>query len=144
MIHQLEEWDNDKFRIFINNHLGKGANLLTPCAGFFINIFGVWGVIAASLCLAASIDAGYVLIAAYLVIVNALVHVTAGFVLRAYNPGLITAIVIFLPLGTYLVLISNKMGHGSFAFQLIGLSTAIFIHAAIVFHLARRLKKIPS
>ncbi len=138
MVHQLEEWDNDKFRVFINNHLGNGVNLLTPCAGFFINVFGVWGVIAASLYLATSIDAGYVLIAAYLVLINALVHIVAGLVLRAYNPGLVTAIILFLPLGTYLILISLQMGHGSVHFQLIGLLTAIFIHAAIVLHLARR------
>lgn len=140
MVHQLEEWDDDKFRLFINHHLGQGANLLTPCAGFFINVFGVWGVIAVSLYLAANVDAGYVLIAAYLVLVNAFVHIIAGLVLRTYNPGLITAIVLFLPLGAYLVLISTQTGHGHFNFQLLGLLTAIFIHAAIVLHLTRRRK----
>ena len=52
MIHQYEEWDKDRFRIFLNNHLGRGKNLLTHKAGFVINIFGVWGVIAAALYLA--------------------------------------------------------------------------------------------
>ncbi|MCE7526359.1 HXXEE domain-containing protein [Polynucleobacter sp. IMCC 30228] len=140
MLHQYEEWDDDRFRIFINNHLGHGKNLLTHKAGFVINIFGVWGVIAISLYLAFYVNQGYGLIATYLVLVNALVHILAGFVLRSYNPGLITAIVLFMPLGFYTIYRENA--HSDDAFQYFGITIAILIHVSIIWHLLRRRKQL--
>ncbi len=140
MLHQYEEWDGDRFRIFLNNQLGRGKNLLTHKAGFVINIFGVWGVIAVSLYLAFYVNLGYGLIATYLVLVNAFVHVVAGFVLRSYNPGLGTAIVLFIPLGFY------TLYQGNFdidnAFQYLGIAVAILIHVSIMWHLLGRRKQL--
>jgi Protein of unknown function with HXXEE motif len=140
MLHQYEEWDGDRFRIFLNNHLGHGKNLLTHKAGFVINIFGVWGVIAVCLYLAFYINPGFGLIATYLVIVNAFVHILAAFVLRSYNPGLITAIVLFMPLGFYTIYRKNFGGDS--VFQYLGISVAILIHVSIIWHLLRRRKKL--
>ena len=138
MIHQYEEWDQDRFRIFINKHLGGGENLLTHKAGFVINIFGVWGVIVASLYLAFYVNPGFGLVAVYLVLVNALVHVLAAFVLRSYNPGLISATVLFFPLAGY-TLYSERLVI-DYAFQCLGIALAITIHASIMLHLLRRRK----
>lgn len=140
MLHQYEEWDGDRFRIFLNNHLEHGENLLTHKAGFVINIFGVWGVIILSLYLAFYINPGFGLIATYLVLVNALVHILAAFVLRAYNPGLITAIVLFIPL-SLCTLYQENLG-GDHSFQYLGIVLAIAIHVAIMWHLLRRRKQL--
>jgi hypothetical protein len=140
MLHQYEEWDDDRFRIFLNNHLGRGANLLTPKAGFIINVFGVWGVISVSLYLAFYVNPGFGLIATYLVLVNALVHILAAFILRSYNPGLITAIVLFIPLGLY-TLYQENFGSDR-AFQYFGIAVAILIHLGIMKHLLKRRKEL--
>ena len=139
MLHQYEEWDGDRFRIYINNHLGHGKNLLTHKAGFVINIFGVWGVITVSLYLAFFINTGFGLIATYLVLVNAFVHIVAAFVLRSYNPGLISAIILFVPLGIYTMYRVNFVSHS--AFQYLGIAIAILIHVGIMWHLLRRRKQ---
>ena len=139
MLHQYEEWDGDRFRIFLNNHLGNGKNLLTHKAGFVINIFGVWGVIVVSLYLAFYINPGFSLIATYLVLVNALVHILAAVILRTYNPGLITAIVLFIPLSLYALYQENFSSDR--LFQYLGIILAIAIHVAIMWHLLRRRKQ---
>ena len=46
MLHQYEEHDNDRFRIFMNRMLADGHDALTLPAVFIINVPGVWGVIA--------------------------------------------------------------------------------------------------
>jgi hypothetical protein len=52
-----------------------------------------------SLYLSFFVNPGFGLIAVYLAVVNAVVHLVAAVALRAYNPGLWTAILLFLPLG---------------------------------------------
>jgi hypothetical protein len=138
MLHQYEEHDNDRFRTFINNHLGHGADILTTKATFVINTFGVWLVIAISLYLACLINPGFGLIAIYLMVINAIVHIVSALVLRAYNPGLITAILIFLPLGIFSIKELVEAGWGGMQFQLIGIGVAILIHLAIMGHLFMR------
>jgi len=101
MLHQYEEHDDDRFRRFVNQKIGKGRVGLSPMAVFVVNVPGVWGVIGISLALAATVSLGFGLMAAYLVVVNGVVHVAQAIVSRAYNPGLGTAITLFLPLGGY-------------------------------------------
>ena len=101
MIHQYEEHDQDRFRLFFNETIGRGNDVLSPLAVFVINVPGVWGVIALSLYGAVALNLGWALIAVYLVLVNALVHIVHAIVFRRYNPGLTTATVVFLPLGGF-------------------------------------------
>ena len=54
MLHQYEEHDNDRFRAFVNRLLGRGREALTPLAVFITNIIGVWAVLGAAFCLAAT------------------------------------------------------------------------------------------
>jgi hypothetical protein len=129
MIHQYEEHDSDRFRLFINRMLGKGREVLTPAAVFVINVPGVWGVIAVALYLTSAINPGFGLIAVYLLLVNAIAHMAAAVVLRMYNPGLITAVLLFLPLSAYSF---TQFHDAGLAFQAIGLGSAVAIHAAIV------------
>ena len=67
---------------------------------FLINVPGVWGVIAVSLWLAVSVNIGFASIAVYLLLVNAVIHIAHAMFFRSYNPGLGTAILLFLPVGS--------------------------------------------
>ena len=134
MLHQHEEHDNDRFRQFVNTVIGKGREVLSPTAVFVINVPGVWGVVAFSLYLAVTINCGFGLIAVYLVLVNGVAHVLQGIALRRYNPGLVSAVFLFIPLGTVTLWLIQKAGSGTFFYHAIGLLSAVAIHAAILIH----------
>jgi len=137
MVHQYEEHDNDRFRRFVNQQIGKGE-VLSPLAVFVINVPGVWGVVGISLALAATIGVGFGLIAIYLIVVNGAVHVIHAVITRAYNPGLGTALALFLPLGGYGISAIQQAGGGTALMHLVGAGTAIAIHAAIIVHVFRQ------
>jgi hypothetical protein len=138
MLHQVEEHAGDRFRRFVNLHIGHGRDVLTTSAVVWINIPGVWGINLAALYLAQLVDIGFSLIAVYAMLVNALVHIIAATVLRSYNPGLGSAVVLFLPLSlsTGWVL-AHTPGVGAFD-HAIGLAVAVLIHVAIIVHVLRR------
>lgn len=139
MIHQYEEHDRDRFRLFFNETIGKGYDVLTPLAVFITNVPGVWGVIALSMYGSVTINLGWAFIAVYLVLVNALVHIVHAIVFRRYNPGLTSAVVIFLPLGGTTLLLVHKSGGGSVLSHAVGIIIAVAIHVAIIIHVQRRL-----
>ncbi|MFZ4774833.1 MAG: HXXEE domain-containing protein [Terrimicrobiaceae bacterium] len=138
MLHQLEEHDDDRFRKFVNSTLGKGRDVLSPLAVFIINVPGVWGVTALSIYLAREVHPGFALIAVYLVLVNAFVHVVNAAISRRYNPGLWTAIFLFVPFGTWTLWLLHQAGADSMPYQVAGFLTAVAIHAAIIIHVRRR------
>ncbi|MEM8570538.1 MAG: HXXEE domain-containing protein [Pseudomonadota bacterium] len=133
MLHQYEEHDADRFRQFVNNELGGGHELLSRRAVFWINILGVWVLLAAALWLAREVSSGWAAIGAWLLLINALVHVLPGIALRRYNPGLATAIVLFVPLGIALLAATPA----TWGEQLISLVLIIGLHTGIV-AIARR------
>ncbi|MGA9980613.1 MAG: HXXEE domain-containing protein [Candidatus Sulfotelmatobacter sp.] len=137
MIHQYEEHDDDKFRRFVNQQIGKGE-VLSPLAVFIINVPGVWGVIGISLALTATVGLGFGLIAAYLVALNGIIHVIHAVITRGYNPGLGTAILLFFPLGGYGIAAIQHAGAGTALMHAVGAGTAVAIHAAIIVHVFRQ------
>lgn len=138
LVHQAEEHYGDRFRRFVNATVGRGTDALSPRATMWINVGGVWAVYVAALLLSALADAGFGLVAVYTTLVNAVGHVAGAAALRRYNPGLWTAIGLFLPLGTWAwraVATASRLG---VAGHLMGLGVALLIHAAIVVHVRRR------
>lgn len=139
MIHQIEEHIDDRFRRFVNERLAGGKEALTPSAVAVINIGGVWVVNAAALLLAGLSHAGWGLVAAYLTLVNAVPHIGAAVRMRGYNPGLVTAILLFVPAGlATAILVSRQPGVG-LAWHLGALGFIIALHAIIILHVKRRL-----
>jgi hypothetical protein len=132
MLHQYEEHDNDRFRLFFNNTMFGGREVLSRGAVFLINVPGVWGVIAISFCLARFVNIGFGLIAVYLTLVNGLVHVVSAVALRRYNPCLATGVAVFLPAGAFGVWQIDQAGGGDAAMQALGLGVAVGIHVAIL------------
>ena len=138
MVHQYEEHDNDRFRLFVNQKIGKRRVGLSPLAVFVINVPGVWGVIGISMALAAMVSVGFGLVAVYLVLLNGTIHVVQAVISRGYNPGLGSAIILFLPLGVYGIAAIQQAGSGTFLMHMTGAGTAIAIHLAIIVHTMRR------
>lgn len=132
MLHQLEEHDDDRFRRFINNLIGGGRDVLSKGAVFVINVPGVWGVNLLSILLAFSVDLGFGLIGVYLTLVNGLVHVAQAIRLRSYNPGLVSALVLFLPVGGFALASFIRSESVTVRYHLLGLGSAILIHVAII------------
>lgn len=132
MIHQGEEHAWDRFRTFFNATIGHGHEVLSSFAVFIINVPGVWGVIAISAWLAVRRDPGFGLIAAYLVLVNGIAHTINGVMLGSYNPGLVSALAVFIPLGTYSVWQIGQATAHKRAAHAGGLTLAIAIHGAIM------------
>jgi len=132
MLHQYEEHDNDRFRLFVNRMMGGGKEVLSHQAVFIINVPGVWGVIAASFYLASYVSIGYGLIAIYLTLVNAVAHIGAAAASRSYNPGLATATFLFVSVGLFGLCELQQTGEVGWHHHLLGLLVAIGIHVAIV------------
>lgn len=138
MLHQLEEHDGDRFRRFFNETIGRGRDVLSPLAVFVTNVPGVWGVLALSLYGAAVFDRGWAFVAVDLVLVNTFVHVVHAIIFRRYNPGLVTALLFFLPLGSVTYWLLLESGAGTVFYQAAGLIIAVAIHAAILLHVRRQ------
>lgn len=143
IIHQFEEhWidifgRNYAFKPYLNTFLsditgqGNTTEFMTNALIFVINTSLVWLVAAlaiwqgnrhvfATLCMVA------------IVVVNAVSHIAAGVASWTYNPGLVTAVSIFAPLGlgAYVVIIQNKAA----SMRLIAASLlwALFAHLVMI------------
>lgn len=142
MIHQWEEHRGDRFRLYINQTIGDGREALTPSATFWINSLGVWGVDLVALYLAWAIAPWAGLAAAYLAVVNAIPHLAMTIKRREYNPGVITAALLFLPIGGWCI---AEIGlHASWQANGLALLVAVGVHAAIVIHVARRMARLAN
>jgi hypothetical protein len=140
MLHQYEEHDNDRFRTFVNSQIAGGREALSPAAVFVINIPGVWGVILVSFALAWNVRPGLGLIAIYLVLVNGAAHLVAAIALRRYNPGLITAMLLFLPVGGLALWILQATNPAS-KDHVIGIGVSLGIHLAMFLWALRRARR---
>ncbi|MGA2534929.1 MAG: HXXEE domain-containing protein [Terracidiphilus sp.] len=138
MLHQYEEHDNGRFGRFVNDRICKGRNGLSPWVIFLVNIPLVWGVIGLSFALAATVDCGFGLISVYLVGVNAAIHIVTAIIYRTYNPGLLTAVFLFVPLAVFAFHSMQQAGIGTLPMHILGVAVTIAIHAALVIHVMDR------
>jgi len=142
MLHQYEEHDDDRFRRFVNREVGGGLDVLSPGAVFVINVGGVWLLNVVAIWLAATAGIGFGLIAVYATLVNAVVHIIPALVTRRGNPGLTTAIVLFLPLGGAAAWLVTATGQAGLGYHLLGLGVAVAVHVAIVAHVLQRRRRL--
>jgi hypothetical protein len=132
MLHQVEEHTGDRFRTFANQKIFGGRDALSVTDVLVINLPLVWGLNLGALYAAFAWGPGAGLVAPYAMLVNAIAHLGAAARFRIYNPGLITAIVLFIPLSVvtiYLVGAEPSVGPGYHAVALAG---AILIHVVII------------
>lgn len=131
MLHQLEEHDADRFHKVVNDMLGHGQDVLPAEAIFVINI-GVWVLNLISFALAVHAGIGWGLIGVYAMLVNAVAHIGQALKLRRYNPGLVTAVVLFLPVGLGGLWAIAASDEATLTQHLTGLIVALAIHAGII------------
>lgn len=142
MLHQWEEHRGDRFRLYINKTIGHGQEALTPAATFWINSLGVWAVDLLAIYLAWAITPAAGLAAGYLALVNALPHIGMSIKRREYNPGVITAVLLFLPLGGLCVALVGS--NATWQAHLIALAIAMGVHVAIIVYVAQRLARLAA
>ncbi len=90
------------------------------------------------LLLAGFVDVGFGLIVAYTPLLNAVVHMVAAAALRRYNPGLWTALLLFVPLGIWTFVVVARASGLGWAGHVIGLVAAVVAHGLIVAMVLRR------
>ncbi len=139
MIHQYEEHARGAFRAFVNHMVGHDHDALTNAAILWINVPGVWGVDLFVLYFSVYISPALGLIAAYLTVVNALLHIVVGIAMRRYNPGLWTSIGPFLPIGGYTLFTLSRLPSATLGMHALGLGMAIIEHVFIIVFIQVRL-----
>lgn len=138
MLHQVEEHTGDRFRSFANRVVFGGREALTTTSVLVINIPTVWGLNLGALYAASFVGPGYALVAPYAMLVNAITHLAAAVRLRRYNPGLISALLVFAPLSLVTLWIIGEAG-ATLGQHLAGLAGALVLHALIILYVALRL-----
>ncbi len=131
-IHQLEEHYHDRFRIFINTVMMGGLEALTIPATFWINCLGVWVIDFLLFYPALYLNLGWGLGIVYIVILNALSHIAVTIRKRIYNPGVITSVLLFLPLGFWTLHTITVTAHATWLQQIVGLAIGIITHLLIL------------
>ena len=112
MIHELEEWNIDQFER--RNFVGLPPRATDRSARFWIGFVCLVGLIwcaAAALPGRPSLAAWIILPAVALMLLNALQHVIWTIVTRQYAPGLASAVLLLIPLGSYIIVRAVDQGY---------------------------------
>jgi hypothetical protein len=131
-------------RRFLQLGDSKEYNVLTKVSAFCINILEVWVLFIVSFYLAKYVAIGVAFVPVCGTIFNGFTHAIASIVLRRYNPGLYTALVLFLPWGMFLLIYFNAITRPSLLFNGVGLLVGILLHAIILGYALRRRSKLKS
>jgi hypothetical protein len=89
--------------------------------------------------LACFVDLSLGLMAIYVPLLNAFGHIVPAIVKRQSNPGLLTSIFLFLPVGVFSAYQVSRAAGSSLQDHLLGLGVAIAVHAVIIIHVRRRI-----
>ena len=135
----MKNTPSDRFRLWVNNMIGHGRDVLTPIATFWINSLLVWLLDIVALYLACFVDLSLGLIAIYLPMLNAFGHIVPAIVKRQYNPGLMTSIFLFLPVGVFSTYLVSRAAGCNLQDHLLALGVAIAVHGTIIAHVRRRI-----
>ena len=141
MLHQVEEHAGDRFRTFVNQRIFGGKEALSTTAVLVINLPVVWGLNLAALYAAYLWGGGFGLAAPYAMLLNGVTHIGAAVRFRSYNPGLMTSLVIFLPLSLWTILAIGPVDAG---FHLVALGLAVVVHALIIADVLLRIRRLGS
>lgn len=130
MLHQYEEHDNDRFRLFVNDLVGPERAGLSVLDVMVINIVGVWVVITSAVWIASVLDPGWILIPAYMLAINGVIHIAQSLGMRQYNPGLATAGLLFLPVAA--ICFSEIANTATVGQHFVSAGIVIALHAGIL------------
>lgn len=142
IVHQYEEHAEGQFKKYANLMFGNGREVLGDVAIFWTNIGGVWCVDLAAFYAAYYFKPAAGLAAVYLSLVNGVIHIAGALRSRSYNPGLWTAIILFLPLGGVTLYEFARSGQATVADHIAGFGVAVLVHAAIMVHVLTNRKRL--
>jgi hypothetical protein len=127
MLHQYEEHGQGTFLDFYRRMMPSIAPYLTERKLLVVNLGTVWLFFVASIYAARYSQWSLALYAPYLSLVNALMHVGQLIAWRSYNPGLWTALALFIPGAIYTIHAATAVG-AALNDNLIALALAILVH----------------
>jgi hypothetical protein len=129
MVHQYEEYVLGDFLAWIRRAIPRNAAFLTDRKVLMINLGFVWMLYVLSFYAARAGNAAVALYAPYLAGVNGVIHVGWWARFRQYNPGLVTAVILFLPGALYTIV---AFSGATRADHLAALGGAVLAHAVLV------------
>jgi hypothetical protein len=138
MLHQFEEHAGGQFKAFVNKTVGRGREVLSDRAIFRVNVLVVWLGTLVVLYLCVYVNIVWGLLAGYLVALNGIVHIVTSIRMRRYNPGLWTSVVVFLPLGIYIIYLISKISGAGLLYNGIFLVVTILLHSMILLNIRRQ------
>ena len=141
MVHEWEEHTGDRFRKYVNANLAH-CEALTKPATLWINAIGVWGVEIVAIYLALFVNLSFGLIALYLPVINALIHVRQAVARREYNPGLWTSLALFLPIGILGLYVVTAQSGATWIDHFISAGFVVVVHLAIILYIVRRVLRL--
>ena len=127
MLHQYEEHGQGTFLDFYRRMMPRVAPYLTERKLLVVNLGTVWAFFLVSLYAAFYLHFWLALYPAYLSLINACMHVGQMVAWRSYNPGLGTALVIFLPNAAYSIHVVAAAG-ATYRDNLIAFGLGFFAH----------------
>jgi hypothetical protein len=137
MMHQYEEHGHGAFQREMNALLPPSIGRLTDGNIFLSNILGVWASDAVAVALATKGVTSAALLPPYLAALNAFLHIATSLRLRRYNPGLVTAVALFLPLGIYSIHLIGRDMRATRRDHAISLVGALILHLGVLLLIAR-------
>lgn len=140
MLHQAEEHSANRFRDFVDQQIGRGRPVLNNRDIFLVNVPGVWGVFALCFVLACQGNMGLGLVPAYAALVNVPAHVVPAIRMRRLNPGLVTAVLVLLPLSLSTIASISSDSNISWPWHVAAIAIALITHALIFGLAATRLR----
>ncbi|WP_164662195.1 HXXEE domain-containing protein [Tropicibacter sp. Alg240-R139] len=127
MAHQFEEHDNNRFSKFIKGMMGEDKKGVTPFKVWVGNVIFVWFLILAIFYIEAAFT-GWGVFAAHLMITNALLHIIWLVKLKKPNPGLWTAILLFIPCSVWIF----SSIPATLTMHAVSLIIAVFLQAGVL------------
>ena len=142
MIHQFEEHRNDNYKTYLNNHFGKGRQVLSDNDLFTINVIIIWGILIIVFYLQFLTTKPYGLIIIYLMLVNGITHIISALKQKVLSSGFWTALFLFIPYSIITLYIFITDVRPSILFQLLGIAVVLVIHWLIIHYMQMKIKKL--
>lgn len=130
MAHQAEENAGDGFRRFVNGRIFGGQEGMTETQVLVVNMPVVWGFDLLALYAGVVWGYGWALGAPWFMLINAVAHVATWVRFKTYNPGLASAVLVFVPLSVATLWVVGHRADVTLGQQALGVAIGLGLHAA--------------
>lgn len=131
LLHQYEEHARGAFKEALNRLRTDGRAGATDTNILWINLVLVWATFLVLLYAARYVDLALGLVAPYAVLLNGLLHTRMALGQRRPNPGLWTAVLLFLPVGGGAIYGIGRIAGAAAGAHLRGLGGGIALHLIV-------------